>query len=319
MMNYLTVVCDGERVATKVKGFINTIQNLTTDFLLKEFRVQAQYQDVTVGEDKPPEEKSIEDLNERTRQKIGEEFMKIQLQKEDHKKRLDPTLKNLNEYLKYKNRHAFNEKAVIMKQKKRADNITNYKHFVAEWQKQLALHFFNELQDDQMSHASEFYSRKDVMNNLRRRVLKNLDLAIESAIFEGELVLKKYDSLSFYLKHIAFGHINTFQAMNHLETINATQSPGLDEKINLKKASNTLRRIKNQGTIASGTIDDWMSQDLQLNLTGIKAHPDEVMINQSARQSHRMREDPNENYKRKGFDRPRDSYLENDQMSQLDW
>ena len=34
LMDYVTVISDGERVATKVKGFISTISNLTTDFLL---------------------------------------------------------------------------------------------------------------------------------------------------------------------------------------------------------------------------------------------------------------------------------------------
>ena len=54
------------------------------------------------------------------------------------------------------------------------------------------------------------------MHNLRRKVLKNLDLAIESAHTEGVQVLKKYDSLHFYLKNIAFGHKNTFEAAGHI-------------------------------------------------------------------------------------------------------
>ena len=47
--------------------------------------------------------------------------------------RLNPTEKNLNEYLKYKNRHEFNEKGNLRKQQIRDSNIVNYKMFVAEW------------------------------------------------------------------------------------------------------------------------------------------------------------------------------------------
>ena len=54
------------------------------------------------------------------------------------------------------------------------------------------------------------------MHNLRRKVLKNLDLAIESGLTEGVKVLKKYDSLHFYLKNIAFGHKNTFEAAGQI-------------------------------------------------------------------------------------------------------
>ena len=49
LMDYVTVVTDGERVATKVKGFITTVQNLTTDFLLKEFSSQPVYTEINVG------------------------------------------------------------------------------------------------------------------------------------------------------------------------------------------------------------------------------------------------------------------------------
>ena len=69
----------------------------------------------------------------------------MQDQKEDPKKRLEANATNLNEYLKYKNRHEFNEKAAFKKESIRHKNIVNYKDFVSEWQKQLALHFFNEL------------------------------------------------------------------------------------------------------------------------------------------------------------------------------
>lgn len=45
--------------------------------------------------------------------------------------------------------------------------------------------------------------RKDVMENFRMRVLRNLDLAIDIALDQGIIVLKKYDDLNFYLKNIA--------------------------------------------------------------------------------------------------------------------
>ena len=67
-----------------------------------------------------------------------------------------------------------------------------------------------------MVNSSEFYNRKDVMHNLRRKVLKNLDLAIESALTEGVQVLKKYDSLHFYLKNIGFGHKHTLEAVGEI-------------------------------------------------------------------------------------------------------
>ena len=51
LMDYVTVISDGERVATKVKGFISTISNLTTDFLLKEFSKQAVYTEVSSGKE----------------------------------------------------------------------------------------------------------------------------------------------------------------------------------------------------------------------------------------------------------------------------
>ena len=35
------------------------------------------------------------------------------------------------------------------------------------------------------------------------RVLRNLDLAIDIALDQGIIVLKKYDDLNFYLKNIA--------------------------------------------------------------------------------------------------------------------
>ena len=68
-----------------------------------------------VGEDKPPETITMADLNQRGQREIENEFLKIQSQKEDAKKRLDPTMKNLNEYLKYKKRHEYNVEAALSK------------------------------------------------------------------------------------------------------------------------------------------------------------------------------------------------------------
>ena len=51
------------------------------------------------------------------------------------------------------------------------------------------------------------FRRKEVMENFRMRVLRNLDLATEIALEEGLIVLKKYDDLNFYLKEIANGQI----------------------------------------------------------------------------------------------------------------
>ena len=44
------------------------------------------------------------------------------------------------------------------------------------------------------------------------RVLRNLDLAVDIVLDEGQIILKKYDSLDFYLKKIANGNIYKFKA-----------------------------------------------------------------------------------------------------------
>ena len=51
------------------------------------------------------------------------------------------------------------------------------------------------------------YRRKEIMENFRMRILRNLDLATEIALEEGLIVLKKYDDLNFYLTEIANGRI----------------------------------------------------------------------------------------------------------------
>lgn len=56
------------------------------------------------------------------------------------------------------------------------------------------------------------YRRQDVMENFRMRILRNLDIAIEIALQEGCLVIKKYDDLKFYLDNIAYGRIEHFKA-----------------------------------------------------------------------------------------------------------
>ena len=50
------------------------------------------------------------------------------------------------------------------------------------------------------------------MENFRMRILRNLDIAIEIALEEGCLIIKKYDDLKFYLDNIAYGRIEHFKA-----------------------------------------------------------------------------------------------------------
>ena len=90
------------------------------------------------------------------------------------------------------------------------------------------------------------------MQNLRRRVLKNLDLAVDSAIFEGELVLKKYDSLHFYLRNIAFGHINTFQALQTVDKVQVAEGerPRFESKADRRKSRRAMTDLRRAGTIA---------------------------------------------------------------------
>ena len=54
--------------------------------------------------------------------------------------------------------------------------------------------------------------RQDIMENFRMRVLRNLDLAVDIIHDEGNIILKKYDDLRFYLKKIANGKIYTYKA-----------------------------------------------------------------------------------------------------------
>lgn len=44
------------------------------------------------------------------------------------------------------------------------------------------------------------------------RILRNLDLAVDIILDEGQTVLKKYDSLKFYLNKIANGKVYDFKA-----------------------------------------------------------------------------------------------------------
>ena len=133
LMNYVIVITDGERVATKVKGFITTITNLTTDFLLREFSKQSQYQEVSGGNAQEQETQTIEDLDTKLQKQLVHEFEKVQNLKEDPKKQLEANTKNLNEYLQFKKRHEYNENAAFKKQAIRAKNISHYKKFVGEW------------------------------------------------------------------------------------------------------------------------------------------------------------------------------------------
>lgn len=57
-----------------------------------------------------------------------------------------------------------------------------------------------------------FYDRGFVIDNIIKKLLKNFDIAIGNTLLEGEVVLKKYCDLDFYLKEIAFGKKNTYKA-----------------------------------------------------------------------------------------------------------
>lgn len=58
--------------------------------------------------------------------------------------------------------------------------------------------------------------RKDVMENFRMRMLRNLDLAIEIVLDQGVVILKKYDDLDFYIDQIADGKIFELKAKEML-------------------------------------------------------------------------------------------------------
>ena len=129
-------------------------------------------------------------------------------------------------------------------------------------------------------------------------MLKNLDLAIDAAIFEGEQVLKKYDSLYFYLKKIAFGHINTFKAGRQLggeDNPFAEEDMSKDEKQKRRKKLADIARV---GTIAVGGLGGESLLNVPgggglLNIPKVptlqigKAQPG-VRVDGSARQSARM-------------------------------
>lgn len=70
----------------------------------------------------------------------------------------------------------------------------------------------NASQRGNLGSMEKQYRRQDVMENFRMRILRNLDIAIEIALQEGCLVIKKYDDLKFYLDNIAYGRIETFKA-----------------------------------------------------------------------------------------------------------
>ena len=59
------------------------------------------------------------------------------------------------------------------------------------------------------------------------RVLRNLDLAVDIVLDEGQIILKKYDSLDFYLKKIANGNIYKFKAKQQIHLMKK-QNPDLD-------------------------------------------------------------------------------------------
>ena len=86
--------------------------------------------------------------------------------------------------------------------------------------------------------ASQKYNRRqDIMENFRMRILRNLDLAVEIIIDEGQIVLKKYDKLDFYLKKISNGNIYEFKAVQQIKQLRKQ----LPDASNIK-GSKTLKK-----------------------------------------------------------------------------
>ena len=112
----------------------------------------------------------------------------------------------------------------------------------------------------------------------------------EEFIAEDAQVLKKYDSLYFYLKKIAFGHINTFKAGRQLGGENGPMVQddiSKDEKLKRRKKLADIAKI---GTIALGPLgSDSLLSVPKLNVGRAKA---DLQVDASARQSARMANAP---------------------------
>ena len=80
-------------------------------------------------------------------------------------------------------------------------------------------------------------------------MLKNLDLAIDNALWEGTQVLNKYDSLDFYLKNIGFGHLITFHAVQSKADKSNMNNEVITDQKDAKTKRKSLGMILNSGTI----------------------------------------------------------------------
>lgn len=101
-----------------------------------------------------------------------------------------------------------------------------------------------------MQTSGRLLDRSQIQQEVRRKVLRNLDLAQTKAKEEGIKILKKYDDLYFYLKNFAFGRKTQFKVKQALRIMKLKEeghpaeddlkkellSPGRKLKIQLQKA-----------------------------------------------------------------------------------
>jgi len=92
------------------------------------------------------------------------------------------------------------------------------------------------------------------MENFRMRILRNLDLAVDIILDEGQIILKKYDDLEFYLKKIANGKIYNFKARQQLKQMykqypEMNKGKDQDKEKNMKflHASKHLKKTNTNG------------------------------------------------------------------------
>ena len=92
------------------------------------------------------------------------------------------------------------------------------------------------------------------MENFRMRVLRNLDLAVDIIHDEGNIILKKYDDLKFYLKKIAHGKIYTYKANHQLNQLKK-QYPDLlkGKDRNMKPTQAHIRKRQNKTSLGGSS------------------------------------------------------------------
>lgn len=61
--------------------------------------------------------------------------------------------------------------------------------------------------------SGRLFTRTEITELIRNKLILNLNLATNKAIKEGIQVLKKYNDLDFYLENIAFGQIHEYKAI----------------------------------------------------------------------------------------------------------